>query len=107
LKRAPTSASSNTPEGARSIQVEASKPSYTNASSPEGNTPEGARRGNEDFDGTKVGQSSDTDKLKDSNRGTKADDASFRFIGEKGAERLHVRRMRRGKMERLGMPLSE
>jgi hypothetical protein len=67
-KKAPTSASSNTPEGARSIQVEASKPSYTNASSPEGNTPEGARRGNEDFDAAKVGQSSDSGKLNNPNR---------------------------------------
>jgi hypothetical protein len=83
-----TSASSNTPEGARSIQVEASKPSYTNSSGPEGNMPEGARRGMEGANlstsgssntlksaradkvesAAKVGQSSDSGKLNNPNR---------------------------------------
>jgi hypothetical protein len=97
-----TSASSNTPEGARSIQVEASKPSYTNSSGPEGNMPEGARRGMEGANlstsgssntlksaradkvegAAKVGRSSDTDKLNNSNSDIANGNKPFRPISE-------------------------
>jgi hypothetical protein len=66
-------------------------------------TQDSAHTSFKDFDTAKVGQSFDADKLKDSNRGTKANDTSFRFIGEKGAERLDERDKKRERMDDLGV----
>jgi hypothetical protein len=56
------------------------KPSITNASSPEGNTPEGARMSVEDFDGAKVRKNSESQE----ERGEKNADFASRYDAEDG-----------------------